>query len=228
MCGIVGVVRRRARRTPPDPTALAADLVEALAVLDVERRAGRPARQTPRRCVSAVDSALRGAPGVRALLGAPNVSATLDDRLGALWLQLDAIERDARRRCRGGDGAAELETVNVGAGPRPATRSGRCGHDRLRTAAASPHSRAADPTWRSTPTSRCRSRSRRSTGSRCAAATPPGSTCSCASTTSISTPATSRELLERPHRRTRCSRSGSVRVGAELSVVRLQGGGRDR
>ena len=33
MCGIVGVVRRRAQRTPPDPAALGADLASALGAL---------------------------------------------------------------------------------------------------------------------------------------------------------------------------------------------------
>ena len=111
MCGIVGVVRRRARRTPPDPTALAADLVEALAVLNSNAPLGDRLGDTAT-LVSAVDSALRGAPGVRALLGAPNVSAALDDRLGALWLQLDAIERDLDLGAAAAMGAAEIELVN--------------------------------------------------------------------------------------------------------------------
>ena len=111
MCGIVGVVRRRARRTPPDPTALAADLVDALAVLNSNAPLGDRLGDTAT-LVSAVDSALRGAPGVRALLGAPNVSAALDDRLGALWLQLDAIERDLDLGAAAAMGAAEIELVN--------------------------------------------------------------------------------------------------------------------
>ena len=95
MCGIVGVVRRRARRTPPDPAALAAELAGALGALDssapiAERLASAAS------LVEAVDAALRGAPGVRALLGAPNVSAALEEPLGAIWLALDAIETGSR------------------------------------------------------------------------------------------------------------------------------------
>ena len=134
MCGIVGVVRRRARRTPPDPTALAADLVEALAVLNSNAPLGDRLGSTAT-LVSAVDSALRGAAGVRALLGAPNVSAALDDRLGALWLQLDAIERDLDLGAAAAMGAAEIELVNSSLiRARDAVWAVR--HDRLRAAEA--------------------------------------------------------------------------------------------
>jgi glucosamine--fructose-6-phosphate aminotransferase (isomerizing) len=134
MCGIVGVVRRRARRTPPDPTALAADLVEALAVLNSNAPTADRLGSTAT-LVSAVDSALRGAPGVRALLGAPTVSAALDDRLGAIWLQLDAIERDLDLGAAAAMGAAEIELVNSALiRARDAVWAVR--HDRLRAAEA--------------------------------------------------------------------------------------------
>ena len=99
------------RRTPPDPTALAADLVERARGPQLGRPAGDRLGGTAT-LVSAVDSALRGAPGVRALLGAPNVSAALDERLGDIWLQLDAIERDLDLGAAAAMGAAEIELVN--------------------------------------------------------------------------------------------------------------------
>ena len=84
MCGIVGVVRRRATRPVPD----AADLVHELdrAARGVRRRStgqrlGRPDRRgstRPPRAVEVVDAALRGVPGVRGLLGDPQ--AALADR----------------------------------------------------------------------------------------------------------------------------------------------------
>jgi len=134
MCGIVGVVRRRARRTPPDPNAPAADLVEALAVLNSNAPTADRLGSTAT-LVSAVDSALRGAPGVRALLGAPTVSAVLEERLDDIWRQLDAIERDLDLGAAAAMGAAEIELVNSALiRARDAVWAVR--HDRLRAAEA--------------------------------------------------------------------------------------------
>ena len=72
-------------------------------------------------------------------------------------------------------------------------------------------------------------RCRRSTGSRCAAATRPGCTCSCADHgLDLDDPAIA-AAARRARRPTRCSRSrlGARRRTARLGV-RLQGGGRDR
>src|SRR5215470_7945968 len=67
MCGIVGVVRRRAQRVPPDLAALRGALDDALEQLDADAPlVGRLARVT--HVLTDVDAALRGAPGVRALL----------------------------------------------------------------------------------------------------------------------------------------------------------------
>ncbi len=93
MCGIVGVVRRRARRADPDPSALVRTLDDALGVLvgpgPVADRLTRAAE-----LLEEVDRALRGAPGVRTLLAAPDAATELDHRAEGCWQHLDAIERD--------------------------------------------------------------------------------------------------------------------------------------
>ena len=134
MCGIVGVVRRRALRTPPDPTALAAELASALGALDSDSPIVARLRDAAT-LVEAVDTALRGAPGVRSLLGVPSVSAVLEQELGAIWLALDAIERDLDLGIASAMGAAEIEIVNSALiRARDAVWSVR--HDRLRAAEA--------------------------------------------------------------------------------------------
>jgi len=112
MCGIVGVVRRRARRTPPDLRALARDLSGARDLLvstagTAERLAGAAA------LLEGVDAALRGAPGARALLAAPEVVAELDDELAGTWRLLDALEADLDLGAAGVVDAADLEQVNA-------------------------------------------------------------------------------------------------------------------
>ena len=175
MCGIVGVVRRRARRTPPDPTALAADLVEALAVLNSNAPLGDRLGSTAT-LVAAVDSALRGAAGVRARRSAtPNVAAAARRPARCPLAPARRDRARARPRCRGGDRARRRSRlVNVVAGPCPRRGLGGSAATASRTAEAiaalEPRIRRGDRRA----TSRCRSRSRRSTGSRSAAATPPG------------------------------------------------------
>ncbi len=111
MCGIVGVVRRRARRTAPDPAVLARELAGGRDALEsnarIVDRLGAAAA-----VVEAVDAALRGAPGVVALLGAPVVAARLADEIAELWQRLDAIEADLDLGGASAMGATEIELVN--------------------------------------------------------------------------------------------------------------------
>ena len=112
MCGIVGVVRRRARRTSPDIDRLAHELAEAGRALAASSPV--PARlDTAAALVSGVDAALGGAPGVRALVAAPDAARALDDQLASLWHELDAIEQALDRGAPGLLAAAELELVNA-------------------------------------------------------------------------------------------------------------------
>ena len=118
MCGIVAVVRRRSDRTPPLLSDLLADLELAASHLDAALDATLPGEAGPRGLlveaavhVEAVDQALRGVPGVQALVA---------DRAGA---DLLAVELAAQaERCRAiearldHDGAGdpdELELVNA-------------------------------------------------------------------------------------------------------------------
>jgi glucosamine--fructose-6-phosphate aminotransferase (isomerizing) len=108
MCGIVGVVRRRSRREPPSGRALAARLDEALARARLDPSAlGEVAA-----LIEAVDAALRGVPGVRALVGDPAGAAAVDASAAGVERRLLALEADLDA------GAvtvvpAELEVINA-------------------------------------------------------------------------------------------------------------------
>ena len=133
MCGIVGVVRRRARRTPPDLSELLRDVARAHEVLG----GGAPTTERLDECATAlvgVDTALRGAPGVRALLDAPDIAAELGERLDGIETRL----RDAEAALDLGAGVAvggTLEALNAALiRCRDAVWAVR--HDRLGTARA--------------------------------------------------------------------------------------------
>jgi len=133
MCGIVGVVRRRARRTPPDLSELLRQVARAHEVLD----GGAPTTERLDECATAlagVDTALRGSPGVRALLDAPDLAAELGDRLDDIETRL----RDAESALDLGAGVVAggtLEAVNAALiRCRDAVWAVR--HDRLGTARA--------------------------------------------------------------------------------------------
>ncbi|HEY7107643.1 MAG TPA: SIS domain-containing protein [Acidimicrobiia bacterium] len=134
MCGIVGVVRRRARRADPDARALARSLGALTALLDgagpVTERLSAAAD-----LLESVDAALRGAPGVRALLGAPDAAEALATTVDGCWARLDELERalDAGE-VPTPDGDA-LEAVNS-ALTRARDAAWAVGRERLRTAAA--------------------------------------------------------------------------------------------
>ncbi len=111
MCGIIGVVRRRSTRVPPELAPLVADLELALARIDAWR--GSVAElEDAAGAVERVDAALRGVPGVRALLtdraGALAVEHRVDaitERIGEAEALLDAGDADVR--------AGDLEAVNA-------------------------------------------------------------------------------------------------------------------
>ena len=84
MCGIIAVVRRPSRRTPPDAGPLLAELDAARATLDAgpSRLAEAAAK------VAGVDRALRGVPGVTALLAGGSLVDDIDARLAVIekWI----------------------------------------------------------------------------------------------------------------------------------------------
>jgi glucosamine--fructose-6-phosphate aminotransferase (isomerizing) len=111
MCGIIGVVRRRSTRVPPDLSTLLTELDRAVA--SVETWDGSVAALTEAAAaVEGVDEALRGVPGVRALLaqrtgalGIEHRADVLAELLARTELSLDAGESSVS--------AADLEAVNA-------------------------------------------------------------------------------------------------------------------
>ncbi len=142
MCGIFGVVRSRATRRPPDLATLVVRLD------DVQRRLGAwsgdaASLDAVAATLLEVDVALRGVPGVEALLadrpGADALGArvaTIVDRVGEIEGRLDAGATDPQ--------GAELEQVNA-ALLRARDPLWAIGHDRLRTADAVGDLAGADP-----------------------------------------------------------------------------------
>jgi len=91
MCGIVAVVRRRADRLPPDPTELLRALESAVATLDGDGSV--PARLLAvSSLVEDTDRALRGAPGVHALVASPAFAEAVSARIADITKRLDALE----------------------------------------------------------------------------------------------------------------------------------------
>jgi glucosamine--fructose-6-phosphate aminotransferase (isomerizing) len=135
MCGIVGVVRRRATRPVPDAAGLVHDLDRALTAFAGD---GLTDHLTDRlhaaaSAVEAVDAALRGVPGVRALLGDPQSALLVHDRVEQLTSRFDALERELDDGLGGALAVSELEAVNA-ALVRARDAVWAVGRDRLRTA----------------------------------------------------------------------------------------------
>jgi len=105
MCGIVAVLRRPSAREVHEGPALLAELdqLEGL-VLEPSRLAIAADR------LAAVDAALRGVPGLRALLGEPDLATAIETRTLGIQEQVDALEADLDDD---GADAASLEEINV-------------------------------------------------------------------------------------------------------------------
>jgi glucosamine--fructose-6-phosphate aminotransferase (isomerizing) len=109
MCGIIAVVRRPGDRLPPNPDDVrplvlgaAARLVAAdLDVVGIDALAAD---------LEAADTLLRGVPGVRCLLAAPDLAAAVDAAADDLWAALASLE--ARLDAGALEGPA-LEAVNA-------------------------------------------------------------------------------------------------------------------
>ncbi|MET0921123.1 MAG: SIS domain-containing protein, partial [Acidimicrobiia bacterium] len=132
MCGIVGVVRRRAARNAPDLAELAHAVDEALAALDGGEDLSERLRAAARR-LRTVDTELHGAPGVQALLADPSGRDTIAARVVAVGARVSELE--AALETAAPIGAAELEAVNAAL---QAARDAAWAidHDRLGTARA--------------------------------------------------------------------------------------------
>ena len=91
MCGIIAVVRRRARRTPPAPDDVR-DLVAGALDRLVDRLPAPDAIAAAATELEDADALLRGVPGVRALLDSAELVAGLDAALDDIARRIDGIE----------------------------------------------------------------------------------------------------------------------------------------
>jgi glucosamine--fructose-6-phosphate aminotransferase (isomerizing) len=140
MCGIIGVVRRRATRTPPELDALVGELDVAIARLGVLDPAVLDAVGD---AVERVDGVLRGVPGVRALLASPPSALALEQRAESLTDRIASVESALDTGSVRVDGG-ELEAVNR-ALLRAKDGVWAVRHDRLRCARAVADLAGADP-----------------------------------------------------------------------------------
>jgi glucosamine--fructose-6-phosphate aminotransferase (isomerizing) len=116
MCGIVAVVRRPSERTPPALDALLGELELAAGHLDAALAASgagptAAALDEAAAHVERVDAALRGVPGVSALVGDEAGATRIAEAAGALAGRLGALE--ARLDADGGVDPDELERLNA-------------------------------------------------------------------------------------------------------------------
>jgi glucosamine--fructose-6-phosphate aminotransferase (isomerizing) len=143
MCGIVGVVRRRATRPVPDAAGLVHDLDRALASFDGDGPLA-PRLHDVAATVETVDTALRGVPGVRALLGDPQAALLVADRIEVLTDRLDTLECDLDDGLGSALAPETLEEVNA-ALVRARDAVWAVGRDRLRAAREVAALAGADP-----------------------------------------------------------------------------------
>jgi glutamine---fructose-6-phosphate transaminase (isomerizing) len=139
MCGIVAVLRRSSGRMPPDGAHLLDELERAVTALAAVGGADQEvvdpeALSSVAERVEVVDAALRGAPGIRALLTDRALAVGVEHHVEQLQLATDRVE--AGLDANGADlSASELEAVNA-ALVRVKDAVWAVGHDRLRTARA--------------------------------------------------------------------------------------------
>src|SRR5689334_13441795 len=114
MCGIIAIVRSRARRGTPERGEIL-DLLDPVPALlegaagDGDLGALAPALHRAADAVAAVDRLLRGSPGVQALVTDRSLLAAVDNATAGLTAQIDQIE--GRLDARADRGAAELEVI---------------------------------------------------------------------------------------------------------------------
>ncbi|HMF04662.1 MAG TPA: SIS domain-containing protein [Acidimicrobiia bacterium] len=138
MCGIVAVLRRSSGRMPPDGAHLLDELERAVGALGDARTVGSDVLARAAAHVEEVDTLLKGAPGVQALLADRALAVGVEHRVEQLQAAADRVEAalDASGASPPTDlSTAELEDVNA-ALVRLKDAVWAVGHDRLRTARA--------------------------------------------------------------------------------------------
>ena len=132
MCGIVAVLRRSSGRMPPDGAHLLGELDRAVDALGDGRTADAGVLTRAAAHVEAVDSLLKGAPGVQALLADRALTVGVEHHVEQLHAAADCVE--AALDASAADlSTVELEDVNA-ALVRLKDAVWAVGHDRLRTA----------------------------------------------------------------------------------------------
>ncbi len=118
MCGIIAVIGRRAGRTPPTISEIAAELLSASRHLGPVFDRGCSAAALTRALaetaahVERADLALRGTPGVRALLGQPTGAAELEAMAAGLQATVDQLDAQLDADGRGAT-PGELEKLSA-------------------------------------------------------------------------------------------------------------------
>src|SRR4051812_46195535 len=93
MCGIIAVVRRRSSRRPPAAADLTGHLDVAADALGGSGWPGLVGLERAAKAVAGVDAALRGVPGVQALVGDPTLAQMLAERVGGVEARVHALEQ---------------------------------------------------------------------------------------------------------------------------------------
>src|SRR6266571_1775041 len=107
MCGIVAVLRRSSGRMPPDGAHLLGELDRAVGALGDAGDVRPDALTQAAALVEGVDALLKGAPGVRALLGDRALAVGVEHHAEQLQLATDRVEAGLDET------AADLSTVEL-------------------------------------------------------------------------------------------------------------------
>ena len=193
MCGVIGVVSRRATRRPPCSADVLAAFDSAMAFLDQPGLDDSDRLWSAARGLGVVNAMLRGVPGVTALIRQPDLVPAIRTRLADVELAIAAVDAAPRR-----PGRRPVLPVRRRPPGRRWGAAGRCRGRSSTTACERPRRwpiwrgrRPVTPPWTRSPP--FRSRCRAWIGSRCGGGTPPVCTSSCATTVSTS--------MTRPSRR---------------------------
>lgn len=113
MCGIVAVLRRPASRQPPDPDGVLAELAAARTVLADHDGADPAGLEWAATHLEVADRALRGSPGVRTLIGTPDLPARVGELLEPMEHRVREVE-SALDSGRLAPSPGTVERVNAG------------------------------------------------------------------------------------------------------------------
>src|SRR5256885_16033731 len=117
MCGIVAVLRRSSGRMPPNGAHLVGELEQAVGAVGETGGVSADALRQAAAQVEGVDTLLKGAPGVRALLGDRALAGGVEHHAEQLQLATDRVEAGLDANAAGLS-AVELLSRNARLRPR--------------------------------------------------------------------------------------------------------------